>query len=474
MSTRLNLGFAKKVLGKKLIEQVLSYIEGDPETNIPRFLRVLEVIARAPGHKEGIQNVQAVYQNDPVMREYLNKLFSEIDPGVRKKLVCNTILNAILLGRPRQIQVEQEEGIHVPFTFLIDPTSACNLKCIGCWAGEYTKHDQLEPELLDRIFQEAKGLGIYAIVLLGGEPFVYPYLFDIAEKHNDMVFMIYTNGTKIDEKAADRLRELGNTSPVISIEGWEERTDHRRGRGVFRRITQAMDYLRERGVLFGASIMITCENVEEVTSDEFIDFLIEKGVKHVWTFHYIPIGREPNVDLMVLPEQRAYLVDRIIQLRTEKPITIIDFWNDGDLIQGCIAGGRCYFHINARGDVEPCVFVHFAVDNIKEKSLKEVLQSPLFKAYQKHQPFSDNLLRPCPIIDVPEALRPIVEESGAYPTHTGADAILKGEISTYLDQRAAEWKIISDEIWKRRLQEKEKGIGPYRRPLVTCTCAREG
>lgn len=473
MPARLNLGFATKVLGEKLVEQVLSYVGGDPETNIPRFLRLLEVIARAPGHKAAIQSVLATYENDPVMREYFNKLFSEIDPGVQRKLVCNTILNAILLGRRRQVQVEQEEGIHVPFTFVIDPTSACNLKCTGCWAGEYTKHDQLEPELLDRIFQEAKELGIYAIVLSGGEPFVYPYLFDIAEKHNDMVFMAYTNGTKIDEKTANRLQELGNISPAISLEGWEERTDHRRGRGVFRRITQAMDYLRERGVLFGASITITRQNVQEVTSDEFIDFLIEKGVKYIWTFHYIPVGREPNVDLMVLPEQRAGLVDRIIQLRTEKPITIIDFWNDGDLIRGCIAGGRCYFHINARGDAEPCAFAHFAVGNIREKSLKEVLQSSLFEAYQRRQPFSDNLLRPCPIIDVPEALRAIVAESGAYPTHKGADTVLKGEIGAYLDQRAAKWKAISDEIWKRRLQEKEKGVNPYRKSPTTSACAQE-
>jgi len=464
MAKHLNLGYAKKVLGEKLIEQVLSYIEGNPETNIPRFLRLIEVIARAPGHKESIQNTRKAYENDPVIREQLNKLFSEIDPGIRKKLVSNTILNAILLGRARQIQIEQEEGIHVPFTLLIDPTSACNLKCVGCWAGEYRKHDQLEPELLDRIFCEAKELGIYAVVMSGGEPFMYPYLFDIAEKHNDMVFMIYTNGTKIDEQVADRLRELGNISPAISIEGWEERTDHRRGKGVFRRITQAMDYLKERGVLFGASITITRENVEEVASDEFIDFLIEKGVKYVWTFHYIPIGSEPNLDLMVLPEQRAWLVNRIFQLRSEKPIAIIDFWNDGALIEGCIAGGRCYFHINARGDVEPCAFVHFAVDNIKEKSLKEVLQSPLFKAYQKRQPFSDNLLRPCPIVDVPEALREIVRESGAYPTHKGAETVLMGEIGTYLDQRATRWKAISDELWFQR--QKEEGAGPYRRSMA--------
>lgn len=462
MSMRLNLDFAKRFLGEKVLEQVLNYIEDNPETNIPRLLRLFETIARAPGHRESVQSAREAFENDPVMRRYLIGLFSDLDPGVRKKMVCNTIINAILLGRPRQIQVEEKEGIHVPFTFLIDPTSACNLRCVGCWAGAYARHDEMEPELLDRILTEAKELGIYAIVMSGGEPFVYPHLFEIAEKHNDMVFMLYTNGTRIDEKVADRLRELGNMSPAISIEGWEERTDRRRGKGVFKRITQAMDYLKERGVLFGASITITRENAEEIASDEFIDFLIEKGVKYIWTFHYIPIGSEPNLDLMVLPEQRAWLVDRIYRLRSEKPITIVDFWNDGALINGCIAGGRSYFHINARGEVEPCAFAHFAVDNIREKSLKEVLQSPLFKAYQKHQPFSENMLRPCPIIDVPEALREIVRESGAHPTHAGADTVLSGEIGDYLDRRAAKWKEISDEIWKQR---KEEGR-PYRRPVA--------
>lgn len=463
MSMHLNLDYARKALGEKLIKQVLSYLEGNPETNIPRFLHLIQLIAQAPGHKESIQKVQQVYNSDPVIREYLKKLFSELDPGVRTRLVCNTILHAILLGRPRQLKIEREEGIHVPFTFLIDPTSACNLKCTGCWAGEYRKHDQMEPELLDRILSEAKELGIYAVVMSGGEPFMYPYLFDIAERHNDMIFMIYTNGTRIDEQVAERLRELGNISPAISIEGWQEPTDRRRGKGVFQQITQAMDYLKERGVLYGASITITRENFEEAASEEFFDFLIEKGVRYVWTFHYIPVGSEPDLDLMVLPEQRAWLANQILQLRSEKPISIIDFWNDGALIGGCIAGGRSYFHINARGDVEPCAFAHFTVDNIREKSLKEVLQSPLFKAYQKRQPFSENLLRPCPIIDVPEALREIVKESGASPTHKGAETVLMGEIGTYLEQRAMKWKTISDEIW---LQRQEETAGPYRRSMA--------
>lgn len=451
---KLNFDFAKRYVGEKVLQQVINYLEGDPSANIPRFLQLLEFLARNPNHKEMAKAVKENYENNEVIKTYFTKLFTELDRNVLHRFSCNLVVNSLLVAPARRKQVEVEENIHVPFTILIDPTSACNLKCEGCWAGEYAKHDQLEPELLDRILREAKELGIYTIVMSGGEPFVYPHLMDIFERHNDLAFMIYTNGTKIDDQVADRLQALGNVSPAISLEGWEEETDARRGKGVFNKITAAMDRLRERGVLFGASITITRYNADRVTSDDFIDFLIDKGVKYIWSFHYIPIGREPNLDLMILPEQRAALYERIASLRARKPIQIIDFWNDGELTHGCIAGGRSYFHINARGDVEPCAFVHFAVDNIKDKSLKEVLRSPLFMAYQKRQPFADNFLRPCPIIDVPGALREIVKESNAHPTHPGADTVLGGDIGDFLDQRSNDWRQLSDPIWSRRQEER--------------------
>ncbi|MCL6560127.1 MAG: radical SAM protein, partial [Firmicutes bacterium] len=271
----------------------------------------------------------------------------------------------------------------------------------------------------------------------------------------DLAFMVYTNGTLITEKTADAKVEAGNLSPAISLEGWRERTDARRGSGVFDRIMKVMDYLRERGVIFGVSITVTRYNVEEVTSDEFIDFLIDKGAVYGWTFHYIPVGRNPNLDLLVTPEQRAYLAERIPYIRTHKPIQIADFWNDGELTHGCIAGGRMYFHIAASGNVEPCAFAHFAADNIKGKSLLEVLKNPVFAAFQKRQPFSDNFLRPCPIIDVPEALREIVAESGAKPTHPGAESVLTGTIAAYLDRRSEEWGRVADGIWANRHPERK-------------------
>ncbi len=452
---KLNWDYAKRYAAEKLLEQVLKYLEGDPDTNIPRLLKVMETLAYLPVHKDTVRNIRYNYENNTALRTYFNRMFTETDRGMRHRLMCNFVVNSLLLSFQHRKQVEEKEGIHVPYTILIDPTSACNLKCTGCWAGEYSKHDELEPELLDRILQEAKELGIYAIVMSGGEPFVYPYLTDIAAKHNDMSFMIYTNGTKIDDNMADRLQALGNIAPAFSIEGWEDATDARRGKGVFKKIISAMDRLRERGVVFGASVTITRHNVETVTSDEFIDFLIDKGVRFMWTFHYIPIGRQPDVDLMILPEQRAYLAERIPYLRTHKPLPIADFWNDGELTGGCIAGGSAYFHITARGDVEPCAFVHFAVDNIRDKSLKEVLRNPLFTEYQKRQPFSENMLRPCPIIDNPEALREIVRNTGAHPTHAGADTILEGEIGSFLDRRAADWKKVADQIWAQNHENKE-------------------
>lgn len=127
-----------------------------------------------------------------------------------------------------------------------------------------------------------------------------------------MVFMIYTNGTRIDDEVADRLKALGNVSPTISLEGWEEETDARRGKGTFQKVIAVMNRLKQRGVFFGTSLTITRNNVDKLMSDEFLDFLIDQGVKYVWSFHYVPIGRQPDTDLMILPEQRAYLSERSI------------------------------------------------------------------------------------------------------------------------------------------------------------------
>ncbi len=427
----------KKIAAELALDKAIKYISKDPEKNLPVLMDFAERVAVIPDHKESIKKLKEHFSDNPLVMEQARRLCK--NPKVLYNFFNSWVVDGILMGRPKREKIAAELGVSVPSLILIDPTAACNLHCEGCWAGEYNKADHMEPELFSRIIGEAKQLGIYWIVLSGGEPFCYPHLLDVVAEHPDSVFMCYTNGTLIDEKVADRLAELANFSPVFSLEGWREKTDARRGEGTFDKVIRSMDLLRERGVFFGASVTSMRYNIEELFSEEFIDFLVDKGVTYVWSFHYIPIGRQPDVELMLTTEQRLWMLDRVKELRKNKPILIADFWNDGDHTKGCIAGGRHYFHINAAGEVEPCAFVHFAVDNIRDKSLKEVLQNPLFKAYQKRQPFNENHLAPCPIIDAPNALREIVQESGAHPTHLGAGQILQGDVAAYLDNLSDNW-----------------------------------
>ena len=453
----INLNFAKKYVGEKILQKTLNYLTKNPEQNIPKLASLLKQIAINREHKEQIEALLQSHNQNSNMRKYINRILTEINPSIRQKMVTNYVINNWLIGVPQKKKKIEELGVNIPFTILIDPTSACNLRCEGCWAGAQMKHDTLSYELLDRILTEAKELGIYWITMSGGEPFAYPHLFEIAEKHNDMAFMIYTNGTLINDEVADKIVELGNIAPAISLEGWKEQTDARRGEGVFDKVVNAMDRLRSRGVLFGVSLTMTRENYKEVTSDEFIEFLINKGAIYGWSFHYIPIGRNPNLDLMLTAEQRAYLVNRVRHLRTHKPFMLMDFWNDGEHVipKGCIAGGRNYFHITPSGAVTPCAFAQFTCDNIKEKSLLDVLKSPLFAAYQKRQPFCENHLRPCPIIDNPDALKEIVEESGAHPLYPGADAIISEDTNVFLSKKAKEWAEVSDPIWDKKVKKSE-------------------
>ena len=450
-----NFTYAKKFVGEKVLQQTLNYLAKNPEKNIPRLASLLKQIAISREHKEKIEALLQSYNQNSNTRKYINRILTENNPYVRQKIVINYVINNSLIGVPRRKQKIEELGVNIPFTILIDPTSACNLRCEGCWAGAQTKHDTLSFELLDRILTEAKELGIYWFVISGGEPFTYPHLFELAEKHNDASFMIYTNGTLITDEVADKIVKVGNISPAISLEGWKTRTDARRGDGVFDKVIATMDRLHKRGALFGVSLTMTQENYKEATSNEFIDFLIDKGAMYGWSFHYIPIGRNPNLDLMLTAEQRGYLVDRVRHLRTHKPFMLMDFWNDGGYTQGCIAGGRSYFHITPSGDVAPCAFSQFTNYNIKNKSLVEILKSPLFKAYQKRQPFCKNHLRPCPIIDNPDALKEIVKESGAHPLYPGADTIISEDTNVFLNKKAKEWAEVSDPIWDKKLKKSE-------------------
>lgn len=453
---------------KNLSVFLVKYVKKDPESNIDKLANLLNKLlvlkagrfianeAEKKEYEDVIEYARKSVVSDPNIKEYFVKVFKQTSDSYLKGFLINLFIRSTLIGVPKRKRNEQKFGVRIPAAILIDPTEACNLHCKGCWAGKYDIN-VMPFELFDRILNEAKELGIHFIVLSGGEPTLYPHLFDVATKHKDIAFMMYTNGTLIDEKIVEQLLKTGNISPVISLEGWEKETDERRGSGVFQKIMQSMDLLRENGIPFGFSVTVTRYNYKVLFSDEFVRFMVDKGALYGWSFHYIPIGRDPDYSAMITPEQRKWLAGRVREIRKTYPLMFFDFWNDGELVKGCIAGGRYYFHITANGNVEPCAFAHVKCDNIREKSLVEVLGNSVFRAYQKYQPVSQNYLRPCPIIDKPEVLRTIVKESGGVPSYEGALNILEGEGAEFLDKLSAEWEKVSEGILKERVQAAELG-----------------
>ena len=258
---------------------------------------------------------------------------------------------------------------------------------------------------MDKIVTEGKELGVYLYMLTGGEPLVRKAdILKLAEKHNDVQFAIYTNSTLIDEPFCKEVVRLGNIAFMLSIEGTPETNDARRGEGHYAAVMHAMDLLKEHGILFGTSICYTRDNIEAVTSDEFMRFLCDKGAHFGFYFHYMPVGNEAAPELMPSPEQRKYMIQRIRYLRSEAcdiPFYPMDFQNDGEFVGGCIAGGRNYFHINSAGDAEPCVFIHYSNANIHDSSILEILQSPLFMLTTTASPSIRTICVPAPCWKTP-------------------------------------------------------------------------
>jgi MoaA/NifB/PqqE/SkfB family radical SAM enzyme len=395
----------------------------------------------------------------PEGQEFVRSLILQVKnrlPELHKNVrhgAINFLTDALFYKSRVREAFEEKNGFSPPLLMVISPTMRCNLRCVGCYAGMYSKKDDLPKEVLDRILTEAKEMGIYFIVISGGEPFSYQPLLDIFKKHHDVTFQVYTNGTLIDRKLAQEIAELGNVIPCISVEGYREETDARRGEGVYAKVLQAMDNLKEARALFGFSATVTRFNNDMLATDDFVDFYMEeKGCFIGWYFQYMPIGTRPSLELMTTPEQRIYRLERINKMRREKRALISDFWCDGPLVGGCLAGGRNYLHINQNGDVEPCVFAHFAVDNIKDKPLVEALDSEFFRSIRERAPYHPNLLRPCMIIDHPYVLRESVAQCGAHPTHPEAEGILT-ELAPDLDRYGEEYGRLADEVWMESYPE---------------------
>jgi len=383
------------------------------------------------------------------VRNLLRTTENHLNRGIMSKSVFHKMVKVFVrnvfvedISERDMLREDRKEVVHPSF-LVVSPTQLCNLHCTGCYASSAnTTRSSLPYGVVERIVQEKVRLWHSRFtVISGGEPFLWKSegkgIIDLAKENNDNFFMVYTNGTLITEALARQMAEAGNVTPAISVEGFEEQTDKRRGQGTHKKIMQAFKHLRKAGVPFGISVQATKDNWDEVTGRDFLRFYFdEQGVFYGWLFQYMPIGRSYTLGNMVSPEARLEMFKRNVWAIKEGGYNYIDFWNQGVMTDGCLAAGRMggYLYIDWNGNIMPCVFIPYYQDNIVDiyergGTLNDVLYSPYFKeirkwqhtyAYGKPAPERDNLILPCPIRDHHEAIYAILKED--YPVNPSDEA----------------------------------------------------
>lgn len=428
------------------LSKTWEYLGKDPETNIPKLLDMVDRVAPEGWYESQRKAFHHAIEEKNNWYELIMKVW-ELDEGVRNTFFKNFIVNASLVGSARQEEMAEKENCNIPWAILLDPTSACNMHCTGCWAAEYGNRLNLTFEELDSIVTQGKKLGTYMYIFTGGEPLVRKKdVIALCEKHSDCEFLSFTNGTLIDEEFCREMLRVKNFVPAISLEGFEEANDGRRGNGGYQKVMHAMELLKSHKLPFGISTCYTSNNYKDISSEEFFDMIMDAGALFIWFFHYMPVGNGAAPELLPNPQQREEVYRRIREYRSQKAIFSMDFQNDAEYVGGCIAGGRRYLHINAKGDVEPCVFIHYSNANIRECTLLEALKSPIFTAYHDGQPFNENMLRPCPMLENPEKLRDMVKRTQAAST----DYESPESVDTLCDRcepYAENWKGTADRLW---------------------------
>lgn len=325
------------------------------------------------------------YMNDQI--EFMIK--SALKAAFKNPREAAFITKASISQKRAAAKREQKErqGVHIPPFLIASIASRCNLRCAGCYArankvcGDTESQNELPAYAWEKVFSEASELGISFILLAGGEPLLRPDLLGIAAGFSDIIFPVFTNGTVFDA-VEELFNKSRNLIPIISIEGTRQLTDARRGTGTFDIILSSMDRLKKRGILFGASITATKQNLETITDDSFIELLQGNGCGVVFYVEYVPFD-EATSDIAFGEAERLKLSRRIDELRIKyEGILFLSFPGDETETGGCLAAGRGFFHINPAGDAEPCPFSPYSDRSIRDYSLLEIMQSPLFKGIE--------------------------------------------------------------------------------------------
>ena len=310
-----------------------------------------------------------------------------------------------------------EKGENIPPFLIASITSSCNLHCAGCYSRQNhactdaAPVNQLTAEDWENIFSEAKELGISFILLAGGEPLLRREVIETAGKFPDILFPVFTNGTLLNDKYVKLFDSKRNLLPILSIEGRQAKTDERRGDGVYESVKKAMEHVRKNHLIFGASVTVTTDNLQEVSGKEFLSELQENGCKAVIYVEFVPVTEESK-DLAPGDAEREYLQERLNVIREEYPdMVFISFPGDEKSSGGCLAAGRGFFHINSHGGAEPCPFSPYSDINVKNTSLRQALHSPLFTALREQNVLMEEHSGGCVLFERKESVEALLAES---------------------------------------------------------------
>src|SRR6266404_6011937 len=347
-----------------------------------------------------------------------------------------------------------KRGEYFPPFLYLSIINSCNLRCQGCWVDVEAPREMIELETLNRTISDARGHGNAFFGILGGEPFMHPALLDLLEAHPDCYFQIFTNGQFITEKVANRIRELGNATPLISVEGREITSDERRGRkDVFNKTMRGLEHCLRARLLTGVATSVCQSNIDELLTGQWLQELIDRGAHYVWYHTYRPVGPKMNQQLALRPEQLVRVRKFVVEMRALVPIAIIDayYGHDGQAL--CPMSTGISHHISPRGEIEPCPIIQFATENISDsRGVFETMRRSAF--LRDFRDLSAKATRGCVVLERPDLVKGLVLKHGARDTTVRGTAMAELEA---MQPRFSQWlpgEEIPEKHWMYRLAKK--------------------
>lgn len=388
------------------------------------------------------------------------RLATEVSPRLAAKAGYLWALKGMRAMRAYKRRVKRGE-LFPPFLFLA-LTDACNLRCHGCWIRSDGRPRQLSEEDVDALIAAGKRQKAFFYTLLGGEPMMYPGLWEVIRRHRDCYFQIITNGMFFDEANVRRVRELGNVTPLVSIDGQEDHNDDRRGGGVFQAAMDGLVRLKRGKILFGVATTVTGRNLDEVLSDDYVRQFVDRGAMYLWYYVYRPVGADPSPQYCVGREQMIELRRRLLRLRRRHPIILIDtYWNAaGEAV--CPAALGLGFHIGPEGSIEPCPPLSFASETIRDNQrdlFRTINGSRFLRGFQE---FVAERTRGCVILERPGELVEYLRGNSA-GDYSGRDAMAEIAAGTPRTSHHLPGEEIPEDYWLYRMLKRQLffGMGGY-------------